>query len=198
MKILNKNESREKLVNLMSLFQSDDFEKLEKYLNSKPFRFTPFKFFSFGFDAHRLPFLFWDYREAKKIYESVISIGATFKEVGGQVYGIAKYDYLDKIADFLEKRKIDKIYGAGSWSELSEVGHNVVMINPKELKKIIKKNSSDDIYFFDKDFNWMLAFNHHGNGFLAGDQSFINDFTNSVPDFRKYQKFDDDCPNCSL
>lgn len=189
MKILSKEKSREVLIKLLSLFQCDEFDKIDKYLNSKPFRL--FNFFSS--DLNELPFLFWDEKDAKKIFDSAISIGSVFKDEDGKYYNIGNYEYLDKIAQFLKDKGFSAIYGAGNWDAFGEIGHNVITLGAKEIRGLVRANW-DDLYFFDKDFKWMLAFNHHRNGFFAGSKEMIEDFSYSVPEFRKYLR--EECSCC--
>ncbi len=191
MKILTKEQSKKKLINLLSIFQNDEFEELDKYLDSKTF-----KFWGFSFGGHEMPFLFWDYREVKKIYESVISIGGTVREANGDIYNVSKYDYFEKIGAFLKNQGVKEIYGAGNWGLDSEIGCRVISLAPEEIAEVSRKNYFVDFYFFDQDFSWMLAMNHHDNGFLAGSEKLMDSFTLQVPEFRKYQKFEENCPNC--
>lgn len=191
MKILSKEKSREILIKLLSLFQCDQFEKMDKYLNSKPFRF--FKFYASN--SCELPFLFWDEKEAKKIFDSAISISGAVKDSDGGVYGIGNYDYLDKLANFLKTQGFVNIYGAGNWDPFGNVGHSAIGLNVNEIRGISRHNY-DDIYFFDENFTWMLAFNHHRNGFFAGSKEMIEDFSYSVPEFRKYLR--EECSCCGL
>lgn len=189
-KILPKEKSRETLEKLFSLFQSYESEKIDKYLNSKPVNF----FNLFTFDSNRLPTLFWDGKDAKKIFDSVVSISGTVREKDGKVYGIGKYEYLTKLTDFIESKGFPTIYAAGNWECFSNIGHDVISLKTNEIKHVVRDNWTD-LYFFDRDFKWMLAFNNFRNGFLAGDHQFIQEFTEFYPDYRKFANYGDSC-NC--
>ena len=192
MKLLPIKSSLDYLNSIADIFEYDDRGQIDKYLNSKSWHF-----WIFANIPNRLPLFFWDESDAKKHFEAVIGLSGIIEdEDDGKKYSITKYGLSGKFTEFLLSKNQSCLLTIGNFDPFKDLGRGAIEIEAGELTKFFSEQWFADIYFFSQDLSWMLAFNHHGNGFLGGTSKFITDFADFFPGYRKFANYHD-CLSCS-
>lgn len=168
-------------------FEDDNF--IEKFTNQRPVKFVGMKF-----GQVKLPLLYWDGRELRENFGSILYLTNIIKEDDGATYFITRYNFIENLVKFLTENNFIEMYVLANWEDNHQCGR-IVTAKVEQLEEIYKNNFATDIFFWDKESRWMLSFNHFRLGFLAGDKKIIEDFIDFYPGYRKFSNYSRGCNN---
>ena len=164
----------------LQLFNFEDQLVAEKFLTQKPLNF-----FGFAFGSVRVPLLFWDGKEIRDQFESILFLTSAVKE-DNQVFDLIKYDFIDEMSIFLNKNSISRMFVIANWENNSYEQGKIVRAGTGRLREIYRLSIDTDIYFCGENLEWILAFNHFRLGFFAGQKKLVEGFADYYPSYRKF------------
>ena len=193
LRITMKNSKRlqAKLIKLLDIFHFYSPPLLQSYLAQKPW-----SLFGFKIGQVKIPMLFWDGKELQGQYDSVIQLCVSIGEEDGHSYLLYRYDFVDKVAEYLTSQGISQMIVVANWEDGEHDSGQILETKPKNLRKLFQGSMYSDTCFFGENHEWILAFNHFQLGFFTGSRDFIEGFKEYYPEYRKFVNYKDSCSCC--
>lgn len=185
MKILTKEKSREIITGLANKFGYQNFDYIDKYLNSSDIQVMRVNINRNGF-----PFLWYPQNQnmnyITNIWEDVLVIrDQTESEDWFEIFYCKLLPALTNALD-KELKRID-LYGTGNLSSFTITMRRVIKFNTSEILEMLKLYASPETYFFPKDLSWILCITHEDLSFIAGTKEFIDKIRISFPEYKNYE-----------